>query len=150
MNERVLLQRRRINATNKRCAILKDFTVRFDLPGGFATIFPEKDAEVHGVCYDVPAFPDFGRLCASEAVPIAYYPIEVELTLYGTERATCKAFTLRSPPFPQAPLPLPSVLLRPSDRYLNLIEQGAREAGISSEYLNSLLQNAKAIGGKRG
>ncbi|KAL1519274.1 hypothetical protein AB1Y20_022803 [Prymnesium parvum] len=129
----VLTGVRRISPLEKRCGVVRDHRLAFTVPGfalepSFASCDPAKGERLHGVCYSL-TLADWLRLCASEGVPAAYRVTTVDVHCY--DGAELPAYTL------SAALPLP-VSLPPSRRYLNLLRQGAREAGLDPEWQRKL------------
>ena len=95
----------------------------------FASLEPAGlDSECHGVVTTLTPF-DWLRLCASEGVPAAYKVVSIDVERYDGRIARC--YTL------QAARPAREAL-KPSLRYLALIREGAREAGLRDCWLERL------------
>lgn len=116
---------RRVGAAsplNARPGVVRDYTLEFTLPGfglepAFASCAPALGEVCHGVVYTL-SVPQWLRVCATEGVPAAYRIETVPVECYDGSRMD--VYTLR------AVLPLP-VSLPPSQRYLSLLQEGAKE-----------------------
>lgn len=129
MASRVLTGRRRITPLETHRGVCKDHRLAFTVAGvglepAFASCDAARGERVHGVCYML-TLSDWVRLCASEGVPAAYRVVPVEVQCYDGDMQ--EAYTL------QAARPLP-FSLPPSRRYLSLLQEGAREAGLDDEW----------------
>ncbi len=113
------------------------------LPGiepAFANIEDSVRDTCHGVLYELQFF-DWLKLCASEGVPFAYKVVEVNIRPYSGTPApndpVIRALTLQSRQ-PQTLLGLPSLELRPSRRYIELLRKGSVEAGLAPSWRSKL------------
>ena len=88
-------------------------------------------SSVHGVIYEL-TLPQWGLLCASEGVPLAYVPKVVECNAY-TERGRVNAYTLMP-----SRMGLGSKEGRPSKRYIDIIRKGARKQSLNEKYIQFL------------
>ena len=139
MNSKVLFQRGIIGQKVYGAGVLKNHALTFNVVGipflepSFASVEESRSHSVHGVVISLD-YISYLRLCATEAVPVYYIPKEVEIEMYSGE--TVNAFTLQAANGPfrfSNPLKIP-----PSDAYLKVIREGAREAGLKEEYCNFL------------
>jgi len=117
--------------------IVRGRRLAFTLPGpspaepAFASLDPDDTSECHGVVYSLRPL-DWLRLCASEGVPWAYRVVTVPVDLYNGQPQV-QAYSL------QANVGrIPGFSLKPSARYLNLLLEGAREAGLRPEWIDKL------------
>jgi len=132
-----------------RAAVARDHALTFDVPGfsmlepAFAAIEPREYSECHGVLYTLTPL-DFIKLLASEGVPFAYRALPVTVECYDGRRV--EAMSLAAGP---------SVTTlsrrsgdsrsgrkvedpRPSQRYLALLREGAKEAGLAESWTRYL------------
>ncbi|KAG8459090.1 hypothetical protein KFE25_002497 [Diacronema lutheri] len=136
------LMRRRIGSEPLAAepAVAQGFRLAFTALGvppepGFASIEPAHGlSECHGVLYTL-TFEQMARLCATEAVPVAYAVVSLKVRTYHGQ--SVGAATLRANGVGAL---LESMFgpIRPSERYLNIIRAGARESGLSEEWLTHL------------
>lgn len=97
----------------------------------FASLMPASEAdECHGAVYEL-TLADWVKLCASEGVPAAYRVIQVDVEDYGRESAE-PAYTLTSGLL-SSPVDMP-----PSERYMGLLRDGAREMGLTQAWQDKL------------
>jgi len=136
-----------------------DYRLAFNLRGfsevepSFASIEPALGEEVHGMVYLLSPV-DWLRLCASEGAGLTYAVENVRVELYRPEglrfgkrqgtleetsdgRLLIEARTLRTRPGPwrvdqRADEP------KPSERYLNLIKEGAMRRGLDATWQQQL------------
>jgi hypothetical protein len=140
-----------------RPAVAPDHALTFDVPGfsilepAFAAIEPRQYSECHGVLYTLSPS-DWLRLLASEGVPFAYRPLPLTVECYDGRRVQAMSLAVglsvsgprALPRFPggsaaarkrdqgrQEPQEKP----RPSQRYLALLRDGAREAGLADTWI---------------
>jgi len=112
-------------------ASLGGWALTFDLPGiplvepAFASIAPQKGAEVHGVLWWMTP-PEAKRLDQFESDRYDSIQVPVKGDASGVVHA--KAYKNR----------IPKSGLLPSRRYLTLIAEGAREAGLPDAYLRTI------------
>ena len=130
--------RRKLKPFSAEPGLVRDHRLAFNVPGflsepAFASIARSPGDECHGGVYELSAS-DWARLCMSEGVPFGYRVKEVEVELYYGEPV--KAWTLEAPP---SPLTLFGDL-PPSERYLSLIRDGARELGLTRAWQERLAQ----------
>lgn len=163
MQREVLTGRRGITpVAPARPAVAHDHALTFDVPGfsvlepAFAAIEPREFSECHGVLYTLRPS-DWLRLLASEGVPFAYRPLPLTVECYDGRRV--QAMSLAVGPGVSATTSLSRMQVgsaarnrdekgpkeqekpRPSQRYLALLRNGAREAGLAETwiaYLNEL------------
>ena len=139
MARSVLTGRRGVVPLDAAPGRVKGHTLAFNLPGiplvepAFASIErAEPDAECHGVLYTLTP-EDWLKVCATEGVfsPFGmggYRVVSLPVALY--DERTVPAFTLQA-----GGARVPSAMsLPPSERYLNLLKEGARENGLSLEW----------------
>uniref|UniRef100_A0A7S3SXV2 gamma-glutamylcyclotransferase n=1 Tax=Strombidinopsis acuminata TaxID=141414 RepID=A0A7S3SXV2_9SPIT len=154
MKEEVMTKRRRITpVAPARPAVAPNHELTFDVPGlsvlepAFAAIKPNEGRECHGVLYTLtPA--DWLRLLASEGVPLAYRPVPLTVECYDGRRVEAMSLGVGAG-IPTAQFrgtrkgvdDVAEIQPRPSQRYLNLLREGARESGLAAtwvEYLEGL------------
>jgi hypothetical protein len=128
MASSVLVRRRGVRPLSSERARLADHRLVFDLRGipavepGFASIAPSPGDHVHGVLYRLTRA-DLARVDASEAPAYKSVDVEVDAAISGRVVAS----TLRNR--------RPVSGLKPSRRYLRLLCEGAREAGLPGDYV---------------
>ncbi|KAJ1457154.1 hypothetical protein M885DRAFT_586829 [Pelagophyceae sp. CCMP2097] len=136
----------------------------FTLRGGpaepaFASAEPDARRSLWGVAFELSAL-DGAKILATEGVPLAYVPVPVRVVVPAantdfiqTDRPSARrapasetyltAFTLVSAG------PLRGQDRRPSERYLNLLREGARLSGLPRDwisYLDNLEPDPEATG----
>ena len=127
--------RRRLSPMSSAPGFVRDHRLAFNVPGfalaepAFASIQRAEGEECHGGVYEL-SVGDWLRLCASEGVPFGYRVVEVPVELYAG--VTVPAYTL------EAGLPDFMGDLTPSERYLTLIREGARELGLTPQWQERL------------
>ena len=148
MASRVFEGRRGIKPSAKRPAVALDHALTFDVPGAgfaepaFAAISSRTGSECHGVLYTISPL-DWLRLCASEAVPVAYVPAFLTVECYDGRRV--EAVSLQAAPgLPRRRGGTDEP--RPSARYLSLLRDGAAEAGLAPVWLEYLDRLEPAVG----
>ena len=127
--------RRKLQPVSAAPGFVKDHRLAFNVPGfsptepAFASIARAPGDECHGGVYEL-GLADWAKLCASEGVPLGYRVVGVEVELYSGERV--QAWTLEAG--------LPSFVgdLPPSERYLSLLRDGARELGLTRAWQERL------------
>lgn len=142
--------RRGLTPVSSSPGLVRSARLAFNLPGfsprepAFASLATtdDRDDECHGATFEL-TMSDWLRLLASEGVPAAYRVERVDVEEYSSG-ATRPAYTLAAA-FP-SPVDLP-----PSERYLTLICEGAREMGLTSEWQERLasIETAQGTFGKR-
>jgi hypothetical protein len=155
MNSSVMKGRRALDPISQTPAFCAGHRLAFSALGfpplepSFASIEPSTIKNLcHGVLYDLNQL-DWLKLCASEGVPFAYQIIAVEVRPYAPNEdtwssstvPTVKAFTLRARQPQTILFGVKPIELVPSRRYMGLLRQGAKEAGLATswkDYLNSL------------
>lgn len=138
---------------SRTAAVCHDYRLAFSALG-FSVIEPAyanlevcKGESCHGVLYEL-SWTDWLKVCATEGVPFAYQVITVNLIPYTIHNKDAEeqpwnrshdvqAFTL-SYRQPQTMLGLPSLELSPSRRYLNILQRGSKEAGLSQSWCTML------------
>ena len=140
MARAIFLEMRRMEPLAARAAWLDDHRLCFNIPIGpgeraVANLTQEAGARTHGVIYQLsPA--DFDRLDGTEGVSFGLYQ-RVPVAVMTTEHGVVDAWTYQS-----------SVITdgrKPSQRYLQLLLDGAREHGLPSEYVEYLLALELAV-----
>ena len=130
--------RRQLTPLSSAAGFVRDERLAFNVPGfspaepSFASIQPQKGEECHGGVFELTVG-DWLRVCATEGVPFAYKVREVQVELY--RGSSVPAFTLGY----DAP-PWLSSERAPSQRYLTLIRDGARELQLTPAYQDKLLR----------
>ena len=127
--------RRGLSPLSTEAGFVRDHRLAFNVPGfaptepAFASIAPANGEECHGGVYEL-SVNDWLRLCASEGVPFGYRVVEVEVQQYAG--GSVSAWTLEAG--------LPSFMgdLQPSERYLSLIRDGAKELGLTRAWQEKL------------
>ena len=141
-----VLSRRVLAASELRPfpATLDNYRLAFNIRAGlltespsYASIVPVDKASssssmVHGVVYEL-TLPQWSLLCASEGVPLAYTPKVVQVNAYCTKRGKLNAYTLLS-----SRKSTSSQEGRPSERYINIVREGARRQRLNEEYIQYL------------
>jgi hypothetical protein len=144
---------------SRRPAVCLDHRLAFTVLGfsplepAFANLEAAAGKTCHGVMYELP-WVDWLKICATEGVPFAYQVTTVNLhpyhnssssltSVFGDEQQPAahdrpvQAFTLRYRQ-PQTVLGLPPLELSPSRRYLNLLQRGSKEAGLTQSWCSML------------
>jgi hypothetical protein len=158
MQREVLTGRRGITpVAPARPAVAPDHALTFDVPGfsvlepAFAAIEPRETSECHGVLYTLSPS-DWLRLLASEGVPFAYRPLPLTVECYDGRRVQAVSFAVGTGVSTANALfriPARSAAARngdevgqkqqekprPSQRYLALLRDGAREAGLAETWI---------------
>ena len=146
----VLEGRRRLKPVSTQPGFVRNERLAFNMLGlsprepSFASLVAAPNEECHGCVFTLePA--DWLRLLASEGVPfggpLGYRVREVAVDLYGGGRVT--AWTLGAGALAtRADVP-------PSERYLALIREGARERGLTSAWRRRLAEIQPAPSGSR-
>lgn len=135
--------RRQLRPLSTACGFVKDSRLAFNMPGfgpaepSFASLRTSPGQECHGGIFEL-TLSDWLKLCASEGVPFGYAVREVQVELYAG--GSVSAFTLVG----GLPFDLP-----PSERYLSLIREGARELGLTAAYQERLSRVQTAPFGSR-
>ena len=130
MSAAVFVERRGMRPLAMRWGWLDGWDLRFDLPigpgeRGCATVVPDGTRRVAGVLYRITSA-DAEKLDRTEGVPRGIYKrVPVVITRDGAE--PIEAFTYQSE--------FRSAGRKPSARYLGLLLDGARAAGLPSEYV---------------
>ena len=131
MARRVFVESRGMRPLSVEPARLDGYRLTFDEPGvplvepGFASIEPEASGAVHGALYRI-AHDDLTRLHRTESAGYTTLELDVEGARSGLVRAVAYQSKFR-------------VLgLRPSRRYLGLMQRGARELGLPETYCHFL------------
>merc|ERR1719424_270716 len=138
--------RRKLSPISAAPGFVKDHRLAFNMPGfspsepAFASIARAPGEECHGGVYEL-GLSDWAKLCASEGVPFGYRVTDVEVELYAGERV--QAWTL------EGGLPAFVGDLPPSERYLALLRDGARELGLTRAWQERLAQVQTAPRGTR-
>ena len=113
-------------------AVLADYKLVFNTGlravGMAASVEPSKGFSTHGLCYKLN-INQFNVLLASEGFPIGYKVESVNVKPYGRE-GRIAALTLRSGNGLKSD--------KPSERYIKLLQGGARENGLNDAYLTYL------------
>lgn len=91
-------------------------------------------SEIHGVLYTLDAA-QMARLCASEAVPLAYSVISVRCATYDGRVVGACALQANGPGRIVEAAFGP---IRPSERYLGVVRAGARASGLADSWLEYL------------
>ena len=119
------------------------------LEPSFASLEPSFSSDsCHGVLYTV-TWLDWLRICASEGVPIGYQTLTVSVVPYKPNaplaplptatHGQTNALTLRYRQPQSVLLNLPPLeVLPPSRRYMGLLREGAREAGLVGDWQRRL------------
>jgi len=129
--------RRKLSPISAEPGFVKDHRLSFSVPGfspaepAFASIARAPGQECHGGVYEL-GLSDWAKLCASEGVPFGYRVVEVQVTKYSGEYV--QAWTL------EGGLPAFVGDLPPSERYLELLRDGARELGLTGAWQERLAQ----------
>ena len=128
--------RRRIDPRSARAARVSGWRIVFDKPPllpigeSFANIVADAASEVFGVVYEI-APEDFEHVELTEGVQIGNYDrLEVAAEMLDERRIVFPVFTLattKSDP-----------TLRPTERYLSLVIEGALEHGLPASYVEWL------------
>lgn len=116
-------------------AVLPGFRLAFRHRGGFGTLEPIAGGSrcasglsgAHGVAHVLSAH-DLGQLSMMEH---EYLPIEVQVQTYSGQHLQAVAYIT-----PPERLIAPDLL--PTERYLELLQRGARECGLHDQYVNWL------------
>jgi hypothetical protein len=138
--------RRQLSPVSAAPGLVRDHRLAFNVPGfspmepAFASIARAPGDECHGGVYEL-SVSDWLRLCASEGVPFGYRVCGVDVELY--DGSTVPAWTL------EAGLPSAFGDLPPSERYLQLIRDGAQELGLTRTWQQRLAQVQAAPFGTR-
>ena len=140
MHRGIFYERRGMRPLAVRRAWLDDHRVCFDLPigpgeRGCANLAAEAGARTHGVLYLLTP-EQLEHLDRTEGVPNGVYRrVAVEVVVEDGERVA--AFTYRSS--------WSRAGRKPSARYLGLLVDGAREAGLPADYLTFLESHELAV-----
>ena len=135
MSSRILVDRRSVQPISSEIAHLEDHKLEFAQPGipiiepAFATPIPSAEHKVFGVLHNIP--PD--RLAAIDSFEGPEYE-RIEIAIQGTKSGEVNAWTY----FARNP----QVGLKPSQRYVNLLLEGAQEFGLPEEYIEILKNQA--------
>merc|ERR1712087_800463 len=131
---------------DKRPAVAHGKKLAFTVPGipifepAFASIEPAApDSECHGVLYSLSPS-DFGKLCFSEGAPLVYRVLEIPVVQYNGVRLSAFAFQSSTACLGE---------MKPSMRYLQLIQDAAREAGLAQSWLDELDRISAAPGSRQ-
>lgn len=129
LDPRTFVGRRRMRPLEVRTVRLDGWRLVFDLPVGpgeraVANLLAEEGALVRGVAYRISAA-QAEHLDRTEGVPKAYRRETVELVAAGDVRAA--GFTYVSPHRAAG--------RKPSERYMNLLLQGARHHGLPAAWI---------------
>lgn len=142
--------RRGLRPLSSSPGLVKNARLAFNIPGfspaepAFASLTPSARAadECHGAIFEL-TISDWAKLCASEGVPAAYRVLQVNVQSYADDVDAVPAYTL-TPGLVRSPVDLP-----PSERYLDLIRDGAREMGLKEAWQESLASIATAPASRR-
>ncbi len=129
--------RRGLRPVTQKPGVVREHRLAFNVGAGFgpepafASLARAPGESCHGAVFELETL-DWLRLCASEGVgsPLGYRLVEVPVQLY--DGSTVRAYTLSA-----GLLRLPADAA-PSERYLTLIRDGARELGLADEWLEQL------------
>lgn len=121
--------RRGLRPLSTRAAVVRDHRLAFNV-GGFASLMPSSGDVCHGALIEL-GVADWLALCASEGVGFSYQLLEVEAdpSPYRADQAAVRAWTL-SPGL----LRTPEALVPPSQRYMRLLMDGARELELDPDW----------------
>jgi hypothetical protein len=115
----------------REAAQLESWALAFDLPGipvvepAFASIAPREGSRVHGVLWWITPH-QAERLNAFESTRYAI----IEVSVHGERSGPVRARAYRNP--------APTAGIAPSRRYLRLLVEGAREAGLPDDYVRAI------------
>ena len=134
MNPEHLSERKGVNILEYTPAVLKDYKMAFNKKA-FALVEPaysgieyEKGAEIHGLAYKITK-QDMELLERSEGIGSVYNKMEVPLLAYDGRTLIGNMLTNVTKPDGE---------YQPSKRYLKLLVNGAKEVGLSDEYIKRL------------
>ena len=137
--------RRGLSPISQTPGVVRDYKLAFNVRGfsarepAFASIAAAPGDECHGGVYEL-SLRDWATVCATEGVPFAYRVVQVEVEPYAGGEAV-QAWTLDAQVpsfFGEAP---------PSERYLTLIRDGAKELGLTTNWQERLAKVKVAPGG---
>lgn len=135
-----ILERRGVAPLWREAARLSGYRLVFTLPGGslvepaYASVEPHPEEEVHGILYGLRP-PDAERLDAFEIDPtFGYLPVHVRVE--GTRSGERSARTYVAA--------YPRRGLRPSRRYVRILTEAAREAGLPPAYVARIAAHPSA------
>jgi len=132
MSTRYLSNIRNVSVIESKQAVLYDHQVRFSLSGiqpiepGFAALHEATDHISYGVAHQIPTT-DFERVIASEGDD--YYVKQVTLTLPNGEQINATTLVSKTDPLSD---------IIPSQRYLNILIEGATEHQLPEKYVKEL------------
>ena len=127
------LGRRRMRPLTTKIGVLADFELRFDLPvgpgeRGVANLIAAEGADVYGVLYEITAA-ELETLDRTEGVHVEFY-VRVQVAVMAADGERIEAWTYVSE--------RRSTGRKPSERYLGLLLQGAREHALPQAYVRRL------------